>query len=170
LAKTVYLSVGSNLGDRAANLREATLRLHELGRIIVQSSIYETEPVEVEDAQPWFLNCAVAVETELDAAEFLKRALAIEQAMGRERTGVRSARSVDIDIIFFGDQVISRKGIEIPHPRMAHRRFVVEPLAEIAPQLKHPVLKRTMVELLNGLSTASALGRVRKLDMPMNTD
>jgi len=165
LTNTVYLSLGSNLGDRVANLREATSRLRELGRVTLQSSIYETEPVEVEDTQPWFLNCAVVVETELEPAAFLDRALAIEQAMGRQRTGVRSARTVDVDVLFFGNEVIRREALEIPHPRMAQRRFVLEPLAEIAPQFHHPVLKRTVRELLNDLPEDSAAGRVRKLSL-----
>lgn len=169
MTKTVYLSLGSNLGDRVANLREATLRLRDLGRVTLQSSIYETEPVEVHDAQPWYLNCAIAMESELEPDAFLARALRIEQAMGRERTGRRSARTVDIDIIFFGAETIKRDVLEIPHPRMANRRFVLEPLAEIAPQYRHPVLQRTVRELLKDLPATAAQGRVRKLDMPLNT-
>lgn len=167
MTKTVYLSLGSNLGDRLANLREATFRLRDLGRVMLQSSVYETEPVEVAEAQPWYLNCAVAVETKLEPATFLDRALAIEQAMGRKRTGVRSARTVDIDILFFGDEVLTGGGLEVPHPRMAYRRFVLEPLAEIAPQFKHPVLKRSVSELLNDLLKSSVSGQLKKLDQPL---
>jgi 2-amino-4-hydroxy-6-hydroxymethyldihydropteridine diphosphokinase len=163
--KTVYLSLGSNLGDRAANLREALGRLEQLGGIASVSSIYETEPVEVEGLQSWFLNCAVAIETELTPQQFLAGTLALEEAMGRQRMGERKApRTVDIDIVLFGDAVVHRQGLEIPHPAMHRRRFVLEPLAEIAPGIQHPVFKRTVAELLSELPADS--GAVRKCNEP----
>lgn len=157
---TVYLSLGSNIGDREANLREAIRRLQALGAVMAVSSFYETEPVEVVSQQGWFLNCAIAMKTELAAEALLQQALAIEHVMGRRRTEPKGPRTIDIDIIFFGPAVIDTAELTVPHPAMQHRRFVLEPLAEIAPDFVHPVLKRTVREMLHMLPASS--GAVRK--------
>jgi 2-amino-4-hydroxy-6-hydroxymethyldihydropteridine diphosphokinase len=148
--KVVYLSLGSNLGDCQANLRNAVGRLLDLGDVIEVSSIYETEPVDFVD-QPWFVNCAVAVRTELIPRDFLKGILAIEESMGRRRTQPKGPRLIDIDILLFGAQTIQTPDLAVPHPAMAQRRFVLEPLSEIAPEVVHPTLKKTIRELRDAL-------------------
>src|SRR6266481_3600101 len=141
--QTAYLSLGSNVGHREANLRAAIRRLEAVGRVVAVSSFYETEPMEFKQ-QEWFVNCAVAVETEKSAEELLDALLSIERAMGRERVQAKGPRSIDIDILLFGDAVIDEKGLKVPHPAMHERRFVLEPLAEIAPDAIHPVFKRSV--------------------------
>ena len=150
MKKIVYLSLGSNLGDRQSNLRNAIGRLLELGDVVEVSSLYETEPVEITD-QPWFLNCAVAVRTELMPREFLAGILAIEKSMGRVRTQPKGPRVIDIDILLFGQQTINTPELTVPHPAMTVRRFVLEPLAEIGPDVVYPTTKKTIRELLKAL-------------------
>lgn len=159
MKQTVYLSLGSNMGNREANLRAALARLKKLGQVSAVSSFYETEPVEVLNEQPWFLNCTAEMQTELTPEAFLASMLAVEQTMGRERTEPKGPRTIDIDILFFGDAVLDTPALTIPHPAMQHRRFVLGPLAEIAPEVKHPVLRQTVRELLDALPAGS--GAVR---------
>ena len=148
--KTVYLGLGSNLDDRRANLQAALARLAGLGTVRAVSSFYETEPVELQK-QPWFLNCAVALETELMPRQLLGRLLAIEQGMGRRRLQPKGPRLIDIDILLFGAAVVDTAALTIPHPALHQRRFALEPLAEIAPDARHPVFKRTVRELRDAL-------------------
>jgi len=159
VGKTAYLSLGSNLGDGAANLRFAIARLRSAGKITAISSLYETEPVEVVD-QAWFLNCVVAIETELAPQELFQSLQTIEQIMGRQRPSQKGPRNIDIDLLLFGDCVISQPGLEIPHPAMHRRRFVLEPLAEIAPQACHPLLHKTAREMLASLGLGQIVRRV----------
>jgi 2-amino-4-hydroxy-6-hydroxymethyldihydropteridine diphosphokinase len=157
MKKLVYLSLGSNLGDREKYLREAVSRLGELGVIRQVSAFYETQPVEVRGEQPWFLNCALAMETELTPLVFLSQVLAVEQSMGRIRREPKGPRTIDIDIVFFANDVLDTPELTVPHPAMHQRRFVLEPLAEIAPALVHPVLQRSVRDLLDSLPTDSGL-------------
>lgn len=157
--KIVYLSLGSNLGDRAANLQTAIAQLDSLGKVEAVSSFYETEPVEL-TAQPWFLNCALKLDTEKMPRQLIAGILALERRMGRQRKQKNGPRIIDIDILLFGSSIIDLPSLTVPHPKMHERRFVLEPLAEIAPDARHPVLKRTVKELRDALPAGQA---VRKL-------
>jgi len=154
VTETAYLSLGSNLGDRAANLRKALAQLDVAGRLLAVSALYETQPVDLPDEvpeQPWFLNCVAAIETEKTPQGLLQTALQIEAAMGRLRMRKKGPRNIDIDVLLFGDRVVDEPGLKIPHPAMPLRRFVLEPLVEIAPEARHPELGKTAKELLAAL-------------------
>ena len=156
MSNLAYLSLGSNIGNREANLRDAIARLGTLGRVAAVSSIYETEPVEFAD-QVWFLNCVVALETSHPPESLMKELLNIEREMGRERIQSKGPRTIDLDIVFFGDLVMSSPTLTLPHPAMHQRRFVLEPLVEIAPDAWHPVLKKTVRGLLEELPVGQAV-------------
>ena len=157
--KIVYLSLGSNLGDREANLRTAIGKLDQLGTVKGVSAFYETEPVGV-TTQPWFLNCAVKLDTEKMPRQLITGILNLEQEMGRQRKQKNGPRIIDMDILLFGTSVIETAGLTVPHPRMHERRFVLEPLAEIAPDVRHPVFKRSMRELRDALPPGQTVRRV----------
>ena len=141
-----YISAGSNIGDREANLGFGARRLVERGKILRMSSCFETEPLGYAD-QPWFLNQVFELETVLSPHELLAWCNEIERDCGRVRTFANAPRTLDLDILLYGDQIICDPGLIIPHPRMKERRFVLEPLAEIAPDLRHPVEKMTVRDL-----------------------
>jgi 2-amino-4-hydroxy-6-hydroxymethyldihydropteridine diphosphokinase len=157
----IYLSLGSNMGDREAHLRDAITRLETLGRVVSVSSFYETEPVAVRN-QDWFLNCAVGLETTKAPEQLMAAILQIEQEMGRQRLQNKGPRIIDIDNILFSDEIIDWPELTVPHPAMQDRRFVLEPLAEIAPEARHPVLRKTVRELLDALPAGQVTQKVQK--------
>lgn len=185
MTTTAYLSLGSNLGNREANLRTAIAGMGAAGRVLAVSSMYETEPVDVPNLpdisnRPWFLNCVVKIETDMTPRELLNLALGIESAMGRRRVPEKAARnivhnvvhnfdrntvrnfdrSIDIDIILFGDRAMDEPGMKIPHPAMHRRRFVLEPLVEIAPDVSHPIFMKTAEEMLAALPEGQSVRRL----------
>jgi 2-amino-4-hydroxy-6-hydroxymethyldihydropteridine diphosphokinase len=146
----VFIGIGSNLGERRANCREARQRIAQLPktRVVKESSLYESEPHG--NAKTWFANSVIEVETEMPSAEFLKKLLAIEEEMGRKRAKGKKwgSRIIDLDILFFDNEIVAKRNLKIPHPRLAERRFVLLPLSELAPQLIHPSLNASVSELL----------------------
>jgi 2-amino-4-hydroxy-6-hydroxymethyldihydropteridine diphosphokinase len=161
-----YLSLGSNMGDREAHLHAAISRMQSEGPVVSVSSFYETEPVDFTD-QAWFLNCALALETTRTPQQLMSDILAIEQEMGRQRIQKNGPRIIDIDILLFSDTIIDSPDLIVPHPAMENRRFVLEPLAEIAPGARHPRLHKTIRELLDALPAGQT---VRKYPMKIATD
>jgi 2-amino-4-hydroxy-6-hydroxymethyldihydropteridine diphosphokinase len=159
--KIAYLGLGSNVGDREANLRAAIERLGAPDlRVLRVSPVYETEPVDY-TGQRWFLNLVVEAETSLFPMQLLARAARIERGLGRIRTVPKGPRTIDIDILLYGKAVIRSEALEVPHPRMDERRFVLAPLADLAPDLRHPIAHRTVSEML----AAAPPQTVRRVDL-----
>lgn len=149
LMKKVYLGLGSNMGHREDFLnRSIDLIIEKCGEIVMRSSVYETGPVGFK-SDTSFLNMVILLETELRPAELMKEILRIEAELGRVRSGPGySSRTIDIDILLYGDEVIDETDVRVPHPRMTERKFVLTPLNEIAPDLMHPEFNKSISQLL----------------------
>ncbi len=157
--KTIYLSLGSNVGDRAAQIARAVEALAAAGvRIARQSSLYSTEPVDVR-TQSWFLNCVLEAETDLMPRQLLHVLQEVERSLGRKKLVRRGPRAIDIDLLLYGASVVRAPELQVPHPRMAERRFVLVPLVELAPMLRHPTLRKTVAELLAETRDRSSVRR-----------
>jgi len=167
-SELVYLSLGSNIGDRAENLNAAIAALAGAGvRVRRVSSFYETEPVDYLE-QAWFLNCVLVGETEFQPGELLRALRGIETGMGSKKLIAKGPRLIDIDILLYGKHVIDTAELQVPHPRMALRRFVLVPLAEIAPGLRHPTWTGTLDELLRQTPDRSEVHRFKPTDKKEN--
>ena len=164
-SKRAYLGLGSNLGDRRGNLQRALQALEGPAlRVMRVSSLYETEPRDL-PGQPWFLNLVAEVETTLFPMQLLTRGQRVERTLGRTRGVPKGPRTMDIDLLLYGHAVISTGRLTVPHPRMAERRFVLEPLAELAAEHRHPLTGRTVGQLLEAL-TGQAVRRLGPLAEP----
>lgn len=159
--KRVYLSLGSNLGDRRAHLEAALGKLAEREIAVARvSSFYKTEPVDFRP-QPWFANCVAEAETELMPLRLLKTLKWVERALGRRRGTAKGPRPIDIDILFYENLVVRSSTLTIPHARLADRRFVLIPLRELAPNLRHPVTQRTVLDMLNETTDTSHVVKLK---------
>jgi 2-amino-4-hydroxy-6-hydroxymethyldihydropteridine diphosphokinase len=157
----VYIAMGSNVGDRAAALTHAVGEMKRAGvRVLRQSSLYATQPVGG-PPQAWFLNAVVEAETDLMPLQLLHALQKIERALGRRRIVASGPRTLDLDLLFYGESTIRSRELHVPHPRLTLRRFVLAPLAELAPALSHPQLHKTVAELLAETPDSSEVRRWR---------
>ena len=163
---TVYLALGTNIGDRQANLREALRRMRESGIHITKlSALYETEPVDYLD-QPWFLNAVLEAQTDLPAGQLLAALRQIESEMKSKKPFPKGPRVIDLDILLYGNDTIDTPNLQVPHPRMLQRNFVLVPLAEIAPALRHPSWPNSAAELLARTPDKSIVRRFEAKQAP----
>ncbi|HUK56681.1 MAG TPA: 2-amino-4-hydroxy-6-hydroxymethyldihydropteridine diphosphokinase [Nitrospiria bacterium] len=155
-----YIGIGSNMGDRQAYCQEAVRLISRFPKtsLTAVSSLYETAPLERTN-QDWFINCVMAIRTTLSPRDLLQACQEVEQFLGRKRTVRFGPRTIDLDILFYGNRTFQESGLTIPHPRAHQRRFVLVPLAEIAPELEHPSLHKTAVELLQGIKDSQEVRR-----------
>jgi len=154
-----YLGLSSNIDDKVKNLQDAVKHLEAFCKIKKISSLYETEPVGYKN-QDWFINIALSGTTRYSALELLDKCLSIEKEMGRIRKIKNGPRNIDIDILFFNSEIIKLKNLKVPHPEIQNRNFVLTPLCEISPNLKHPELKKTVKELLSELKNPDQAKRL----------
>ena len=159
----VFLGLGSNLGDRVETIRKAMEMISKIPGVSASSSssLYETEPVGISD-QPMFVNAVLEIETDLSPEELFSKLKDIESELGRTETIRWGPRIIDIDILLFGDRVIEERDLTIPHPEMTKRGFVLVPLCEIAPEIKHPKLKKTIREIADGLGDISGVEKIEE--------
>lgn len=154
MTHVAFIGIGSNLGDQMKNIGEAIRLLedHPLIKVVCLSHFYQTEPLTLNgEKQNWYSNCVLKVRTELNAVRLFQAMQDIEKILGRQRSYRWAPRTIDLDLLFFDDEIVRTRSLLIPHPRLHERRFVLQPLAEIAPKLVHPIKGVTVNELLKRL-------------------
>ena len=162
---TVYLGLGSNIGNPQDNIDTAIKHISQFAEVVQISSMYTTEPVGYAD-QDWFVNCCIELNTDISAEKLFSHLQRIEQGMGRVKKILNGPRIIDIDVLLWNDQTIQTDQLVVPHPRMHERAFVLEPLSEIAPNLVHPTLKKSMTQLFDELEDRHQIKKVENKKEP----